>query len=78
MGTPSFQEDHISQIEVLNFLQNLNYSKFSLAEEKTTFAHLLQTADQKLQLLKAKVEKMKEQRKGMMQVLLTSRVRLKI
>ncbi|MCC6463119.1 MAG: restriction endonuclease subunit S [Saprospiraceae bacterium] len=46
--------------------------------EQTAIAHILQTADQELQLLKAKVEKIKEQKKGMMQVLLTGKKRLKI
>ncbi len=47
-------------------------------KEQTAIAHILQTADQEIQLLKAKVEKMKEQKKGMMQVLLSGRKRLKI
>lgn len=52
--------------------------KLPSLEEQTAIAHLLQTADQEIQLLKAKVEKMKEQKKGVMQVLLTGKVRLKI
>ncbi len=47
-------------------------------KEQTAIAHILQTADQEIQLLKSKVEKMKEQKKGMMQVLLTGKIRLKI
>lgn len=46
-------------------------------EEQTAIARVLQTADQELQLLKANVEKMKGQKKGMMQVLLSGAVRLK-
>lgn len=54
---------------------NLKIPLPSLAEQ-TAIAHILKTADQELQLLKAKVEMMKEQKKGMMQVLLTGKVRL--
>ncbi len=45
-------------------------------KEQTAIANILQITDQEIQLLKAKVEKMKEQKKGMMQVLLTGKVRL--
>jgi type I restriction enzyme S subunit len=45
-------------------------------KEQTAVACILQTADQEIQLLKAKAEKMKEQKKGMMQVLLTGKIRL--
>lgn len=47
-------------------------------EEQTAIASVLQTADQEISLLKAKAEKLREQKKGMMQVLLTGKVRLKI
>lgn len=47
-------------------------------EEQTAIAHILQTADQEIQLLKTRVERMKEQKKGMMQVLLTGKIRLKL
>lgn len=47
-------------------------------KEQTAIAHILKTADLEIQLLKAKVEMMKEQKKGIMQVLLTGKVRLKI
>lgn len=46
-------------------------------KEQTAIARILQTADQEIQLLKSKVEKMKEQKKGVMQVLLTGKKRLK-
>jgi type I restriction enzyme S subunit len=39
---------------------------------------VLQVADKEISLLKAKVEKLREQKKGLMQVLLTGKVRLKI
>jgi type I restriction enzyme S subunit len=46
-------------------------------DEQTAIAQVLQTADKEIQLLKAKTEKLKEQKKGMMQVLLTGKKRLK-
>lgn len=47
-------------------------------EEQTAIAQVLQTADKEIQLLKAKTERLMEQKKGMMQVLLTGKKRLKI
>ena len=47
-------------------------------EEQTAIAEVLQTADKEIQLLKSKLEKLKEEKKGLMQVLLTGRKRLKI
>jgi type I restriction enzyme S subunit len=47
-------------------------------EEQTAIAHVLQVADKEISLLKAKAEKLREQKKGLMQVLLTGKVRLKI
>jgi type I restriction enzyme S subunit len=47
-------------------------------EEQTAIAEVLQTADKEIELLKAKAEQLKEQKKGLMQQLLTGRVRLKI
>lgn len=48
----------------------------SLAEQ-TAVAHVMQSADNELQLLKEKLKKLKEQKKGLMQVLLTGKKRLK-
>jgi len=45
-------------------------------DEQTAIAQVLQTADKEIQLLKAKTEKLREQKKGMMQVLLTGKKRL--
>jgi len=45
-------------------------------EEQTTIAQLLQTADKEIELLKAKLEQQKLQKKGLMQVLLTGKVRV--
>ena len=47
-------------------------------EEQTAIARVLQAADKEISLLKAKAEKLREQKKGLMQVLLTGKVRLKI
>ncbi len=62
---------------------NCKFKDFALAkvlipslEEQTAIARILQTADQEIQLLKARLGQLKEQKRGMMQVLLTGRVRL--
>ncbi len=47
-------------------------------EEQTAIAQVLQAADKEIQLLKAKSDKLREQKKGIMQVLLTGKKRLKI
>lgn len=47
-------------------------------KEQTAIAKVLQTADKEIQLLKTKTEKLQEQKKGMMQVLLTGKKRLKV
>jgi type I restriction enzyme S subunit len=47
-------------------------------KEQTAIAQVLQAADKEISLLKAKSEKLREQKKGLMQVLLTGKVRLKI
>ena len=47
-------------------------------EEQTAIAQVLQAADKEISLLKAKAEKLREQKKGLMQVLLTGKKRLKI
>jgi type I restriction enzyme S subunit len=46
--------------------------------EQAAIADLLQAADKEIQLLKAKAEQLKEQKKGLMQILLTGKKRLKI
>jgi len=46
-------------------------------EEQTAIAQVLQAADKEISLLKAKAEKLREQKKGLMQVLLTGKIRLK-
>lgn len=47
-------------------------------KEQTAIAQVLQAAEKEINLLKAKVEKLREQKRGLMQDLLTGRVRLKI
>lgn len=47
-------------------------------EEQTAIAQVLQAADKEIQLLKSKTEKLREQKKGMMQVLLTGKKRVSI
>ncbi|MCX8482298.1 MAG: restriction endonuclease subunit S [Crocinitomicaceae bacterium] len=65
---------------------NCKYKDFSIVrvvlpqtkEEQTAIAQVLQAADKEIRLLKAKAVKLREQKKGLMQVLLTGKVRLKI
>ncbi len=45
-------------------------------DEQTAIAKVLQAADKEIELLKAKTDKLREQKKGMMQVLLTGKKRL--
>ncbi len=47
-------------------------------EEQTAISEVLQVADNEIQILKTKSEKLKEQKKGLMQQLLTGKKRLKI
>jgi len=60
--------------------ETLNEWSFNLPslEEQIAIAHFLQAADKELDLIRAKSDKLKEQKKGMMQVLLTGKKRLKI
>ncbi len=47
-------------------------------EEQVAIAHVLQAADRELNLLRAKTEKLREQKKGLMQQLLTGKKRVRI
>jgi len=47
-------------------------------EEQTAIAQVLQAADTEISLLKAKAEKLREQKKGLMQQLLTGKKRIKV
>ena len=60
-----------SDIESIRF-------KLPLPEEQTAIAKVLQAADKEIQLLKNKLDKLKEQKKGLMQILLTGKKRLRI
>ncbi len=57
-------------------LQNLSLIIPNSIKEQTAIAQVLQAADKEIALLKAKTEKLREQKKGMMQVLLTGKKRL--
>jgi len=46
-------------------------------DEQTAIAQVLQTADKEIEILKTKLDQQKLQKKGLMQVLLTGRVRVK-
>jgi len=52
--------------------------KIPILEEQTAIAQVLQAADKEISLLKAKAEKLREQKKGLMQQLLTGKIRLKL
>jgi len=47
-------------------------------EDQTRIAQILQTADQEINLLKSKAEKLRAQKKGLMQVLLTGKKRIEL
>jgi type I restriction enzyme S subunit len=62
----------------------LRWSAFSIIkvklpsfEEQTAIAQVLQTADQEIEILKNKLDQQKLQKKGLMQVLLTGKIRVK-
>lgn len=64
---------------------NCKFKDFSIVkvhlpkkDEQTAIAQVLQAADKEILLLKTKTEKLREQKKGMMQQLLTGKKRLKI
>ena len=50
--------------------------KIPCLQEQIVIAQVLQAADKEIQLLKAKTEKLREQKKGLMQVLLTGKKKL--
>ena len=56
----------------MNALKSANFT-FPLFEEQTAITQLLQAANKEIQLLKTKTEKLREQKKGMMQQLLTGK-----
>jgi len=81
-----FTKNLMNQIE--SFLTGSNYPAINSSdvknlkipfpdkEEQTAIAQVLRAADKEIQLLKTKCGKLKEQKKGLMQVLLTGKKRL--
>ncbi len=70
---------------LVNDTLNCKFKDFSIVkvhlpekEEQTTIAQVLHAADKEIHLLKTKTEKLKEQKKWMMQMLLTGKKRLRI
>jgi type I restriction enzyme S subunit len=65
----------------INSINNSDLVKYKIQfppkEEQTAIAQVLQTADKEIELLKAKLEQQQLQKKGLMQVLLTGKVRVK-
>jgi type I restriction enzyme S subunit len=61
-------------------IKRIEKAKFHLTniEEQTAIAQLLYAANKEIALFKATAEKLREQKKGLMQVLLTGKIRLKI
>lgn len=59
-------------------IHNLSLIIHSSLKEQTAIAQVLQAADKEIGLLKAKAEKLREQKKGLMQVLLTGKKRLNL
>lgn len=58
-------------------IHNLSFIIPNSLKEQTAIARVLQAADKGIQLLKIKTEKLREQKKGLMQVLLTGKKRLR-
>ncbi|MCB0523659.1 MAG: restriction endonuclease subunit S [Saprospiraceae bacterium] len=59
-----------------NDIHNLSLIIHNSLEEQIAIAQVLQAADKEISLLKAKAEKLREQKKGLMQLLLTGKKRL--
>lgn len=57
-------------------IHNLSFIIPNSLKEQTAIAQVLQAADKEINLLKVKAEKLREQKKGLMQVLLTGKKRL--
>jgi type I restriction enzyme S subunit len=59
-------------------LNNLSLIIHNSLKEQTAIAQVLQAADKEIEILKQKTEKLKAQKKGLMQQLLTGKIRVKI
>ncbi|WP_369753285.1 restriction endonuclease subunit S [Flavobacterium sp. WC2409] len=70
------QDGGIQKFISLSGLRNLKVP-YPSKEEQTAIANVLQCVDDEIQLLKKKLNQLKEQKKGLMQVLLTGKKRLK-
>ncbi|HHD64607.1 MAG TPA: hypothetical protein ENK96_09655 [Desulfobulbaceae bacterium] len=70
---------HIVNLGYSRHFSELKSKKFSLPQipEQTRIASILSTCDREIELLKKKQEKLKEQKKGLMQKLLTGEIRVK-
>ena len=66
--------DGLSWEEKLEEYYEFNCPNF---DEQTAIAKILETADNEIKIIKTKHEALKEQKKGLMQVLLTGKVRIK-
>jgi len=80
-----FNETQLMKLRVGSGLPNIqkgdveNFSvKLPSIEEQIAIAQILQSVDTEISLLKAKAEKLREQKKGLMQQLLTGKVRLNV
>ena len=69
-----------STFTAVNSTDIFHFSLFIInsIEEQSAIAQVLQAADKEIQLLKTKTEKLREQKKGLMQQLLTGKKRLQI
>lgn len=74
-----FKKYCIGTSQLVLSMKALKSANFTLPqkEEQTAIASVLKSSDKEIQILKSKLEKMKEQKKGLMQVLLTGKKRLK-
>jgi type I restriction enzyme S subunit len=61
----------------MNALKSANFT-LPQKEEQTAIAKVLQAADKEIQLFNDKTEKLRDQKKWLMQVLLTGKKRLRI
>lgn len=78
-----FNQPEIMRLRVGSGLPNIqkkdieNYKlNIPPIEEQTAIANILQTADKEIKLTEERIEKLREQKKGLMQQLLTGKVRL--
>ena len=81
-----FEENNLMKLRVGSGLPNIQLSslnKFKVnipidTNEQKAIADVLSTADEEINLLNKKLEALKEQKKGLMQQLLTGQTRVKV